>query len=97
MKLFSPGLGTAPALTGKTALISVFLKSISDPQHPSVVPRDTAGVTKPGSFDRPVGEKGEERCEHSPSLLFPVLCCFVAEAAGSFHTPEPSCEPWDNL
>lgn len=97
MKLFSPGLGIAPALTDKTTPISVILKSISDPQHPSAVPRDTAGGTRPGSFDRPVGEKGEERCEHSPSLLYDVLCCLVAEGAGSFHTPEPSCEPWDNL
>lgn len=96
-KGFSPGPGIAPVLTGKTTPISVFLKSISDPQHPSVVPRDTAGVRRPGSFDRPAGEKGEERCEHSPSLPFPVLCCFVAEGAGSFHTPEPSHEPWDNL
>lgn len=74
---------------------SVFLKSISDPQHPSVVPRETAGVVRQGRFDRSEDEKGEVRCEHVPSLLFNVLCCFVAEGAKRFppHASNPSLNP----
>lgn len=92
MKWFSPGLGIAFALTSKTVPVSALLKSISDPQHPSVAPRETAGVRIPGSFEKSE-EKGKVRCEQTPPLLFDrqyLLWYIAAEIARSFPPYSPN-------
>lgn len=66
--------------------VSALLKSISDPQHPSVAPRETAGVRRPGSFGKSE-EEGEVRCEQTLPPLFDrqyLLWYVAAEIARSF-------------
>lgn len=68
--------------------IHVFLKSISDPQHPSAVPRETAGMMRLRRFDTSEEDKGEVRCEHTPSSVFWCTQLFCSQGC-SPHAPNP--------